>query len=673
MMAMVMARFKIGTRVFAGFGLILLALVFVSFEGWSELGKAELSFSRYADISGNTVRNQGIESDVNALRRNVLIYANSGDEKALARIRDLAKTLRDEMKASFESTAHPERKENLRKMQGIFEAYAKNFDHAVELRHKRDELVNERMNPIGAKARTNLTEIIKTAMADKDYEAAAMAGVAQENLMLARLNAVRFLANNDPKLIETAIGQIEKFQKDMNTLVNRLHNPTRLKLAQETEALSKDYLGAFKDASAAVLERNTLINKTMAEEATHFAELIETTMVSQKKSLAEILTASEKEIQFGQTSALTISAISIALGILFAWLIASGITKPVNGMTNAMTKLANGDKTTSIPSTENKDELGSMAKAVLVFKENMIKAEELAAQQEELKRQAEIEKRQAINDMADNFEKSVMGIVNSVSSSATELQASAQSLSSVAEQTQRQSTAVSAASEQASTNVQTVASAAEELASSIKEIGRQVEQSSKVSGGAVAEAQKVNTMVEGLAQAANKIGEVVNLINDIASQTNLLALNATIEAARAGDAGKGFAVVASEVKNLANQTAKATEEIASQITSVQDATKESVTAIKGITATITQISEISAAIASAVEEQGAATGEISRNVQQAAAGTQEVTSNISGVLQASTETGHASSQVLEAATGLSEQAEHLKEDVNRFIAHLRAA
>ena len=274
--------------------------------------------------------------------------------------------------------------------------------------------------------------------------------------------------------------------------------------------------------------------------------------------------------------------------------------------------------------------------------------------------------------LADNFEANIKAIVETVSSSSTELQGSAQSMSSTAEETSRQATAVAAASEEASTNVQTVASAAEELSKSVEEVGRQVGQSNKIAQSAVEEAQKTNEKVQGLAEAAQKIGEVVNLINDIASQTNLLALNATIEAARAGEAGKGFAVVASEVKSLANQTAKATEEIAAQIGAIQSATADAVSAIQGIGSTIGEISEIATTITEAVQQQGSATTEIAANVNQAASGTQEVSQNISGVTQAASETGEAATQVLAAANELSQQSEMLRDQVDSFLVEIRA-
>ncbi len=275
-------------------------------------------------------------------------------------------------------------------------------------------------------------------------------------------------------------------------------------------------------------------------------------------------------------------------------------------------------------------------------------------------------------ELANNFETNVSAVVEAVSSASTEMQATAESMSTTAEETTRQASAVAAASEEAAANVQTVAAAAEQLSNSINEISRQVAESTKISATAVEEARRTNTEVEGLAEAAQKIGEVVDLINDIASQTNLLALNATIEAARAGEAGKGFAVVASEVKSLANQTAQATEEISQQIGNIQSATTTAVTAIKGIDEIISKISEVTTSIASAVEQQGAATNEIAQNVQQASSGTQEVSSNIGGVNQAASETGNAAGQVLEAASGLSRDSEILKQAVQSFLQEVRA-
>ncbi|OHC74473.1 MAG: hypothetical protein A3G18_11315 [Rhodospirillales bacterium RIFCSPLOWO2_12_FULL_58_28] len=318
------------------------------------------------------------------------------------------------------------------------------------------------------------------------------------------------------------------------------------------------------------------------------------------------------------------------------------------------------------------DEFGVVARALADFKEKLAEADTMKRQQEENQKREVEERRRMRYAMADNFEASIKGVVQVVSSSATELQASAQSLSAISSQVKSQSATASSAISQASTNVQTVASAAEELTSSISEISRQVTQASESTGRAVNEATVADAKIQGLATAVQKIGEVVELITDIAEQTNLLALNATIEAARAGDAGKGFAVVASEVKNLASQTAKATEEIGNQISGVQGATVEAVTAIQGIRKIIDEINEVAAGIASAVEQQGAATHEISRNVQEAATGTQDVSSNITSVNMAAGEAERGSNEVLEAANNLAQQSETLSVDVDKFISHIRA-
>jgi methyl-accepting chemotaxis protein len=368
-----------------------------------------------------------------------------------------------------------------------------------------------------------------------------------------------------------------------------------------------------------------------------------------------------------------IGASLVILTVGVALLIGRSITRPLTALSATMGRLAEGDTGSDVIGAARGDEIGLMARAVLVFKSKMQENNGLREAEATAKHTAEADRRDGMLRLAAGFEASIKGIVGAVSASATELHSSAQVMSATAEATSRQSTAVAAASEQASANVQTVASATDELSNSVREISRQVTKSAKVSAEAVAEASQTRQAMQSMADMAQKIGTVVTLINDIAGQTNLLALNATIEAARAGDAGKGFAVVASEVKSLANQTARATEEIGTQIGAMQSASAESVKAIDGISSTIALVSEITTSIASAVEEQAAATLEIARNVEQAARGTNEVSSNIGGVSQTAAETGSAANQVLGAADGLSEQSEKLRGQVDQFLATIRAA
>ncbi|MDH3910307.1 MAG: methyl-accepting chemotaxis protein [Rhodospirillales bacterium] len=468
---------------------------------------------------------------------------------------------------------------------------------------------------------------------------------------------------------------------------------------------------AFKDSDAAETEFAGFTESFLAleDKMAEASDRIEAVSQSNEK-------AGQEAASFARDSLIIVSLLAIGLAGLLSFFLIRQISVPLTGMTSVMRRLADGDFEIVVPSRQRRDEIGDMAAAVQVFKENAIergrlraerheveqRAAEAAVQREEERREAaedkakreterleaerkaeqerrevearaEQDKRQAVRRLADGFEASVMGVVDTVGTASSQLQSTAQSMTAVAEETARQATTVAAASEEASTNVETVAAAADELSNTVAEIGRQVAQSADITGRAVTEADQTNTSVQGLSEAAQKIGEVVGLISDIAEQTNLLALNATIEAARAGEAGKGFAVVASEVKSLATQTAKATEEIGQQIAGMQGVTGDVVKAIEGIGKTIGEVNEIATGIASAVEEQGAATQEIARNVQQAAAGTQEVNTNISGVTQGAAETGESASQVLDAAGQLSKQSQALRREVEKFLAEVRAA
>jgi len=395
-----------------------------------------------------------------------------------------------------------------------------------------------------------------------------------------------------------------------------------------------------------------------------------------KLSSAQLARAKEGAVHLASRTSYELM-ISAALGLLAAigLIIAItiyGITRPLSGITSAMSRLAEGDLNVSVDGNDRKDEVGQLARALQVFKDNAIEARRLAAQQE-ADAEHKMRRAQVLDQLAGRFEAAVGGIVGHLSSAATQMEATAQSMTQITDRSTSQAVTVSAAAEQTSANVQTVAAATEELSISIREIAAQVGQSSQIAERAVADAQRTNGTVQTLAASAEKIGNVVQLINTIAGQTNLLALNATIEAARAGEAGRGFAVVASEVKELASQTAKATEEISAQIGSVQQATQEAVAAIEAIAGTIGEMSQISVAIAAAMEQQGAATAEISRNVQEAARGTEQVTGNIGEMRQGAGEAGVAAGQVLSAAQELARHSTDLGHEVDAFLASVKAA
>ncbi|TWA87652.1 methyl-accepting chemotaxis protein [Azospirillum brasilense] len=372
------------------------------------------------------------------------------------------------------------------------------------------------------------------------------------------------------------------------------------------------------------------------------------------------------------TLMLAIGVGGVLFGILLAVLVARDmIARPIARMTAAMKTIAAGNTGAEVPGTGQGDEVGDMAEAVLVFRDGLRRANDLAEQE---RREIDVrrQRQEQLEALTHGFTQKIEGLCRTLNGEADSIRSSAESLTHSAADASRRSSTVAAAAEQATGNVQTVAAATEELSTSIGSISQRLGEAARIASEAEREAQRTNSTIQGLAQAAEKIGAVVNLITEIASQTNLLALNATIEAARAGEAGKGFAVVAQEVKSLANQTARATEEISAQIVAIQNETQQAVGAISGIVGTIERISDISTNVAAAVEQQGSATQEIARNVQEAAIGTQEVSSTISGVSQSADHTGEAAGGLLSAAKGLSVHARTLQSDVDDFTRQMKA-
>jgi methyl-accepting chemotaxis protein len=485
-------------------------------------------------------------------------------------------------------------------------------------------------------------------------------------MLMMRRHEKDFMLRRDPKYV----GEFKKAAAEFSKLVASADMPPALKaeIAQKLEKYQADF-AAWADGALEVAGHAAAMSKKFHEIEPVVAEIQQSVeRLYRDAEASEAATRGSVRIwiliAFGLAVVL-VSALSLLIG--------QSISKALSAMVRAMTRLAGGDFAVEIPGLSRKDEVGEMAGAVQVFKTNMVEAERMRVEQTGAEQRRLQQRKVDMQKLADAFEGAVGEIVESVSSAATELEASANTLTQTAERSQELATVVASASEEASSNVQSVASSSEELTSSVNEISRQVQESSRVANAAVDQAQKTNGRVGELSKAAARIGDVVELITTIAGQTNLLALNATIEAARAGEAGRGFAVVASEVKALAEQTAKATGEISQQISGIQAATQESVGAIREIGDTIGRMSEISSTIAAAVEEQGAATQEISRNIQHAARGTSEVSSNITNVQRGAGETGSASAQVHSAAKSLSVESNRLKLEVGKFLNSVRAA
>jgi methyl-accepting chemotaxis protein len=499
----------------------------------------------------------------------------------------------------------------------------------------------------------------------------------------------RFRQLQASHIMAATAAEKDREEASINEVLQDFEKTWRLYEPTVTTPTEQAFVAAFKTGWSAYLDDGKelieLSRKNQGEAATklfvgklrsHFGQIRKTLEADLAFNVDEGKKEADKGAEVYRSARLWIFvtlAVATLLCVTMGFMIIVGVSRPITAMTETMRRLAGGEMSAEIPGVNRKDEIGKMASAVLVFKDNALETERMRGEQQKAERTATEQRKQEMHKLANAFEGAVGEIVDTVSSASTELEASASTLTVTAERAQQLATAVAAASEEATTNVQSVASATEELSSSVNEISRQVQQSARMANDAVDQARKTNDRVSELSKAAARIGDVVELINTIAGQTNLLALNATIEAARAGEAGRGFAVVASEVKALAEQTAKATGEIGQQISGIQAATHESVGAIKEISGTIEKLSEISQTIAAAVEEQGAATQEISRNVQQAAQGTHEVSSNISDVQRGAGETGSASSQVLSAAQSLSRDSSRLKLEVSKFLDTVRAA
>jgi methyl-accepting chemotaxis protein len=536
-----------------------------------------------------------------------------------------------------------------------------------------EPLLNRLENQV-ATADASLTALLSVARTAQDLRVSAGGRAAS---MSAAISARRPLTTAEISAIDRAQGRVDLDRERIEAGVDQIGNPPRLVkplkeaidlyFGRAAPWLEKEVLAARNDGKYGVGSEDELAAKIVPAVQSFFAV--------RDAALAEAADRAgatrDAALMMLELAGMAVVAL---LGVLagVAVMLRRRMIAPLATLTDVVGDMAAGAHDVTIPTIGRDDEIGAMAGSLQIFKEALI-AKKAADEAAAVEAEAKIQRGQRVDKITRDFEAMIGEIVDIVSSASSQLEASAGTLTATAERSEQLTTMVAAASEEASTNVQSVASATEEMASSVNEISRQVQDSARIAGEAVEQAQHTNDRVSELAKAAARIGDVVELINTIAGQTNLLALNATIEAARAGEAGRGFAVVASEVKALAEQTAKATGEISQQINGIQAATQQSVGAIKEIGDTIGRMSEIASTIASAVEEQGAATQEISRNVQHAAHGTQQVSSNIADVQRGASETGSASSQVLAAAKSLSGESTRLKAEVGKFLSSVRAA
>ena len=670
-MSRIFSNFSIGARLYTGFGVILLLVAVLSVRSVFEIRHLDEEFEKNGSLAGDALLVTEIDSDVAKLQLGVNRYMATREDIDVGLAKRAYIIARENIETAKKKIQNPERAKLINEIDAHIEAYKMGFDKIVELTRQRNELVNHKLDRIGPDILEMLTESNDQLAKLGDYQSANMIGAVQKDFQSVQLDVSRFLDSNNPAEIKRAKAGFKEVETVLGNLKIALSAEHKDVLSAIESELPK-YKAVFEEVEKTITQLNAIGSAeldTNGYAIVHKVEAVKASTHAEKNRHQAETTA---WVNITKIQNMAIAGIGIVLGVVLSWRLARGIRGLVTGMTSAMRTLADGDKSITIPGLDRKDEIGHMGQALQVFKDTAIEAGRMQAE-----RQAEQEKiltrAKQIETYIAAFDESVEGALEALASASIGLQTTAQSMSSSAEEGQRQASAVAVASDEASTNVQTVASAGEELSSSINEITRQVSESARISNEASTYAQQTNEQIKGLAGAAQRIGDVVSLINDIASQTNLLALNATIEAARAGEAGKGFAVVASEVKNLATQTAKATEDISAKIAEMQSATNASVEAIQTITHTIGRISEINITVASAMEEQGSATQEIARNVQEAAKGTADVSSSLSGITGAISETSAAANQVASSANDLARQGETLRGEVNIFLEKIRAA
>jgi methyl-accepting chemotaxis protein len=657
---------------------IMLGFAVVLAISAASMGIAYLGFERVSDgvalyrrsvSEADLARN--IDRELISYRSLAQYYVATGKEEDGKAALAAEASLKDAIDQSMKGTTNPARLDQVTRLAREFTTFTKIFADTLKVKSESGFVAQNQLTRGGTSLRYKLDDLASIAAEAElpAIELGAKQVAAQYQAATALANT--FVINSDKTVATGALARLKFVENSLKAI-----SSTDEKIVQGLKEISA-LLEEYRQALSKLIDNSKSIDELtveMTESAAAImkgASAMKADLVSDQQRLE-----SESDAIVGETERLIVmlAAGGFLLGGVLALLLGKGISRPMTAMCKAMRELAGGNFEVVLPGLGRRDELGEMAGAVEEFKLQAIaKAERDAAAQDAQNRAGSAARRTELIRFADDFEAAVGAIVSNVSASAVQLESAAGTLTRTAETTQGLSSRVAGASEQASSNMQSVAAATEELSMSVDEIGRRVRESNKIAEAAVIQAEQTDGRIGKLSRAAQQIGDVVKLITAIAEQTNLLALNATIEAARAGEAGRGFAVVASEVKSLASQTAKATDEISSHILGMQGATQESVAAIKEIGGTIAQISTIASTIASAVEQQSSATQEIARSVQNVAQGTQEAAANIMQVNRGATETGSASEEVLNSAKTLSTESTRLREELDRFMANIRAA
>jgi methyl-accepting chemotaxis protein/CHASE3 domain sensor protein len=666
-------RLSIRSRILGGFAVVLMLLGVLAVISIRGIGTVERGSEHVEDSSRIAKVISDLSDKVDEARAKVLEYALSETDGDL----DAAKQSLAQLQAAAGALQSLDRnnQERARLVASITERlgrYAATVDTMMQAIGDRRSHAAA-LNKWATDLRTVVSAIPGTLVREKAAgEVLERAIRLNDAFQTGNAAAVRFLATRNPADAAAAQADLAAMRQAVEAVKTGATDSRRV---QRFIAASDEPLQQFEKALAGLVtatDRIRLSGSARDAAARELTGAVSAMLQMSAAAATQSLTEMRAAVSASRNLGLVMSGGALAIGLVLAWLIGRGISRPIHGLTTAMGRIAEGDLEANIPHGERRDELGAMAKAVEVFREGLVRARRLT-QEQAAEQAAKEERGRKLDALSMDFEGNIGRMVEALNGSAAAMNETAQRMSHTADDTKQRAVMVAGAAEEASTNVRTVAAAAEELSASFHEIGSKVGESAAIASHAVAEAGRTDSTVQALSTDVQHIGEVVALIQSIASQTNLLALNATIEAARAGEAGRGFAVVATEVKSLATQTAKATEEISGRIAHIESTTGEAVAAIKTIGATITRMNQIADGVSAAISRQTAATQEIARNVTEAASGTGQVTGNIVGVSEAAEETGKEAQAVLTAAGELSRQSEQLRSVVEQYLRGIRAA
>ncbi|MEQ8335056.1 HAMP domain-containing methyl-accepting chemotaxis protein [Nisaea sp.] len=660
---------KFGVKLLIGIGGILILLVINSVASFSGLWQVAGALTRYQQLTGQASQVTAARADLLEAAAEVKQFLIDGSAESAENAYTGISAVRKDLEIAESGAATDAARNRLAGIQMKLAGYEAAFEAVVASRARRDTAIAE-INQLGSELEQKLTSIMADANEAYDAELAFKAGQVLRSLLIQRAELNRYLLDQKAETFSLVEAEQAPLATSFDDLIGNLQFGQDDELTEALKSSVAAYQAGLLSVRDLVVSLNVILDEELRPAAADILADAAGAYGAIRDEQTMIGTEAGDDIRNTEILSIVATVVCVVIGLVATALMARGISGPVRALTQVMGRLAAGESRTDVPMTDRGDEMGEMAKAVLVFRESMQKAEELQeASRADQERRAKRTRR--IEELTRDFDSTATATLESVSAAAETLRGSANSLTETADRSSNMAGMASSASNQATENVQTVASAAEELSASITEISQQVSRSTQVADQAVQDAEQSRVLVDRLADNSAKIGEVVKLITDIAEQTNLLALNATIEAARAGEAGKGFAVVASEVKNLATQTAQATEEISTQIQTIQDDTQHTVSSIQHIADRIEEINRISAGVATAVEEQSAATQEIARNVSDAAASTGSANENISGVSEATRETTAISGEVLSASEQVSAKSGDLSQVVQRFLAEMR--